>query len=182
MTQNFSFSHPIRVTDLAARKPTRFDLRLKGEELTDLAAVVGASGLSKVRFRGEIRPFGRRDWTLEGRIEADVVQPCVVSLQPVKTHVEEDVARRFLADLPTPASEEAEIPEDTDVEPLGAVIDPGNVLAEALALAMPTYPRAPDVELGEAVFTEPGHQALRDGDVKPFASLIDLRDRLAKKD
>ena len=44
----------------------------------------------------------------------------------------------------------------------------------ALALALPLYPRAAGVELGEAVFTEPGLAPLREGDLKPFAALAGL--------
>ena len=177
-----SFSHPIRVSSLGPRKPTRFDLKPDGEELADLTAAVGASSLSRVHFEGEIRPLGREDWVLEGRLTAEIVQPCIVTLDPVTTHVSEDVERRYLANPPEPAAEEAEIPEDTDMEPLGSAIDPGAVMAEALALAMPLYPRADGVEIGEQVFTEPGLPPMRDGDVKPFASLAELREKLAKKD
>jgi uncharacterized metal-binding protein YceD (DUF177 family) len=51
-------------------------------------------------------------------------------------------------------------------------------LAEALALALPLYPRAPGAELGEAAFTEPGKPVLRDEDARPFAGLAHLRDKL----
>lgn len=177
-----SFSHPIRINSLGPRKPTRFDFKPDGEELADLAAAVGASSLSGVHFRGEIRPLGREDWVLEGHLTAEVVQPCIVTLDPVTTHISEDVERRYLANPPELPAEEAEIPEDTDAEPLGSTIDPGAVMAEALALAMPLYPRAEGVEVGEQVFTEPGVAPMRDGDVKPFASLAELREKLAKKD
>ena len=49
---------------------------------------------------------------------------------------------------------------------------------EALSLAIPLYPRAEDATLGEAVFTEPGKQAMTDEDAKPFAGLASLRESL----
>lgn len=70
------------------------------------------------------------------------------------------------------------MPEDDSVEPLPDVIDVGVVATEALALALPLYPRAEGAELGEAVFTAPGEAPLRDGDLKPFAGLAALKDRL----
>jgi hypothetical protein len=52
------------------------------------------------------------------------------------------------------------------------------VLAEALALALPDYPRAPGAELGQAVFAEPGIEPLRDEALRPFAGLAAFKDRL----
>lgn len=72
------------------------------------------------------------------------------------------------------ATEAASIPSDDTQEALPEVIDAASVAIEALALALPMYPRAPGVELGEAVFTEPGKAALREGDLKPFAGLAGL--------
>jgi len=57
------------------------------------------------------------------------------------------------------------------------VIDPAAVMIEALALAMPLYPRAEGADLGEAVHAEPGVTPMRDADARPFAG---LRDRLAR--
>jgi len=47
-------------------------------------------------------------------------------------------------------------------------------MAEALALALPLYPRAPDADLGEAVFTTPGQAPMTHEAAKPFAGLADL--------
>jgi uncharacterized metal-binding protein YceD (DUF177 family) len=58
------------------------------------------------------------------------------------------------------------------------VIDVSAVMAEALALHLPLYPRAGGADLGEAVFTEPGLAPMRDEDAKPFAGLAGLRDTL----
>ena len=54
----------------------------------------------------------------------------------------------------------------------------GQVLAEALALALPDYPRGDEEVIGEQVFTEPGKEAMTDEDAKPFAGLAALRDKL----
>ncbi len=42
------------------------------------------------------------------------------------------------------------MPEDETQEPLPEIIDIGAVATEALELALPLYPRAPGVALGEA--------------------------------
>ena len=66
--------------------------------------------------------------------------------------------------------------EDGDVYD-GRGADPV-VLAEALALALPDYPRGDEEVIGEQVFTEPGKEAMTDEDAKPFAGLAALRDKL----
>ena len=173
------YLHPLRTADLAQRKPTRFSLAPEGAALEALAAAVGASALRAVSFQGELRPSGRHDWVLEGELAAEAEQPCVVTLAPVTTPIRETVRRRYLSEMPDlPEGGETEMPEDDTVEPLAGVIDPGRVMEEALALALPLYPRAPEAELGEAVFSEPGVAPLREAEVKPFAGLATRRDRL----
>lgn len=173
-------SHPVRVAALAARKPTRFELAPNAAVRVQVAAALGISALPVLRFKGELRPAGKRDYTLEAVLTARVVQPCGISLTPVTTDLSEAVLRRYLADYSLPEGDEVEMPEDDTQEPLPEVIDIGAVAVEALALALPLYPRAPGVELGEAVFAEPGAAPLRDGDVKPFAGLAALKAQLER--
>lgn len=180
MTQELPVSQPIRVADLPARKPTRFDLQPDADALPLIAAVVGADAVRKLRFKGELRPTGRHDFTLQAELGATVVQPCVVTLAPVTTRLDEQVTRHYLAEMPEPEADEAEMPEDDTAEPLPEVIDLGAVLLEALALALPLYPRAPDAELGDGSFAPPGAEPLTDEAVRPFAGLAGLRDKLSK--
>ncbi|MFC2967489.1 YceD family protein [Acidimangrovimonas pyrenivorans] len=182
MPQQLPVFHPLRVADLPARKPTRFKLRPEGETLGLIAQLVGADAVRKLSFEGALRPEGKRDFVLEARLGATVVQPCVVTLAPVTTRIEEEVVRRYLAEMPEPNGDEVEMPEDDSAEPLPEVIDPGAVMLEALALALPLYPRVPEAELGEASFAAPGTAPLTDEAVKPFAGLAGLRDKLAGKE
>ncbi len=171
----------LRVADLPQNSPTSFDMRPGAAAMAALAAELGLTGLRKLRFSGELRASGKRDWTLKAKLGATVVQDCVVTLEPVTTRIDVPVERLFSADLSTPDDEEeTEVPEDDSVEPLGSHIDPFEVMTEALALAVPDYPRKPDADLGEAVFTEPGQKAMTQEDTKPFAGLANLRDQLKK--
>lgn len=166
----------LRLADLPNRQPTAFVIEPDADERAALAAELGLSALRKLRFAGEMRPRGKRDWDLDGRLGATVVQPCVVTLDPVTTRIEEEVARRFRADMPEPpAGAEIEMPEDDSLEPLPETVDLGRVMAEALALAIPPYPRAGDSALGAAVFTEPGQAPMSDAEARPFAGLAALR-------
>ncbi len=171
-------STALRVADLSQTAPTPFEIRPESAELTALAEELGLTALRKLRFAGEIRASGKRDWVLDAMLGATVVQDCVVTLEPVTTRIDQKVQRQFLASYETPEGEEVEMPEDDTAEPLGSHIDPFEVMIEALSLAIPAYPRKEGQELGEAVFTEPGIAPMRDEDTKPFAALSALKDQL----
>lgn len=171
-------SHRIDLRARGLRKPVRFDLAPDGGARAAVAADLDLSELPAFRFSGTVRPAGR-DVVLEGVLTATVVQPCSVTLAPVTTRIDEPVTRRYVADWVEPEGDEVEVPEDVTVEPLPQAIDVAEVAIEALALALPLYPRAPGADLGEAVFAPPGVAPLRAEDVRPFAGLAALKDRLA---
>ncbi|WP_209503676.1 MULTISPECIES: DUF177 domain-containing protein [unclassified Ruegeria] len=169
-----------RVSDLPQNAPTPFDLRPATTVLEQIRQDLGLLGLRKLSFSGEVQAQGKRDWELNGKLGATVIQPCVVTLEPVTTRIDIPVYRTFLADWADPDDPEFEIPEEDESEPLGPEIDPALVMIEALSLALPQYPRKDGAELGQAAYTEPGKQAMTDDDAKPFAGLAGLRDVLKK--
>ena len=72
------------------------------------------------------------------------MQACVVSLEPVRTTVDEPVEWRFAR---PGAGAPDDLAWDQDVEPLeGAELDVGEIFAEELVLALDPYPRAADAE------------------------------------
>ena len=168
----------VRLSELPARKPHRFALEPAPEACAAVAETLGIREVRKLRFAGALAPDGNRDWRLRAELGATVVQDCVVTLEPVTTRIDEEVTRAYHADFVPPEGPEAEMPEDETAEPLPAALDLAQVMVEALALAVPPYPRAPGAETGEAVFTEPGRTPLRDADMQPFAGLAGLRDAL----
>ena len=168
------------VVDLPQNAPTTFDLRLNAEMLKTIKQKLGLLGLRKLSFSGNLCMQGKRNWTLSGKLGATVIQPCVVTLEPVTTRIETPVTRLFLADWCDPDASEFEIPEVDETEPLGTEIDPALIMVEALSLALPQYPRKEGAKLDQADYTEPGKQAITDEEVKPFASLVGLRDALKK--
>lgn len=148
-----------------------------------IAQELDLTGLRKLRFVGEVRAHGRADWILLGELGATVTQPCSVTLAPVTTRIDVPVRRVFVRDFVQDFDEpEIEMPEDDEVEPLGAWIDPDAVMIEALSLAVPDYPRAEGVSLGETVLTEPGKAAMTAEAARPFAGLADLKQKLEDGD
>jgi len=173
-------SHIFRSGALSARKPTRFALKPDAAIRAAMAADLGLLAVHAFVFEGELLPVGRQDYTLHARLSARVDQACIVTLTPVPARIEETVARRYLHDFIVPDGEETEMPEDDSAEPLPEVIDVGAVAMEALSLALPLYPRNPGAALGEVVFGPQGAEPMADDEVKPFASLAALRDKLAQ--
>ncbi len=162
-------------SDLSRRTPKRFDIAPDAAALAALAAELGALSFAKVRFAGTLAPEGRTDWRLEATLGATVVQPCVATLRPVTTRIDEPVTRRYLLDFAEPREGEAEMDADDTREPLPVTIDPDAVLRESLTLALPLYPRAPGAEASHAVGPDgPEDPAAA---LRPFAGLAALMDR-----
>lgn len=128
----------------------------------------------------DIKPWGPKGVKVEGRLRADLVQACIVTLQPVPAHIDHRFSLSFLpadaiAEDPKTVAEAEVIviyDEEDPPEPLeGHSIDFGPILAEQLALALDPYPRAPGAMLPDAV--EEGAE----NPASPFAALSKLRDK-----
>lgn len=164
------WSHIVRLDD-GSRAAEAFEILPDADARDALAERLGILGLKKLRFAGRLVPEGKRDWLLDAELGATAVQSCVVTTEPVTTRIDETVERRYLAEMPAlPEGEEVEMPDET-VEPLPASLDLGAVMAEALALALPPWPRAEGADLEESAFAEPGTRPMTDEEARPFARL-----------
>lgn len=120
--------------------------------------------------------------TLTGRMRAQVVQACVVTLEPLTATIEAPLRRCFSAAVEDEwqqyGDEREEIfldaEDDVEIDPLPpAGIDVGMVIAEQLALEIDPFPRA--------AASEGDSDALPlsdDGTARPFA---DLKSMLARR-
>ena len=102
----------LRVADLSQNDENAFELRPEVATTKLIAEELELSSLRKLSFAGRIVSIGKADWQLEARLGATVVQPCVVTLEPVTTRIDIDVVRRFVADYADPDEPEAEMPDD----------------------------------------------------------------------
>jgi len=170
----------LRLADLSKRTPTDVLLTPDAAQRGAVADVLGIPAIRKLRFEGTLSPEGKTDWRLDARLGATVVQECVATLDPVTTRIDEPIVRRYLADLPTPEAGEVEMPEDDTLEGLPATLDIAAVMIEALALALPPYPRSDAAEVAEFTVTEPGKTPMTQADLRPFAGLAALRGSLGK--
>jgi uncharacterized metal-binding protein YceD (DUF177 family) len=112
-------------------------------ELIDLPAL-SAEGHISLTDRGH----GAR---VEGIVRAEVVQACVVTLEPVPARIEEPFVRTY-SDRPgalLPGQEAVlDMEADDPPEPLiDGAVDIGEAVAETFGLALDLYPRVPGAEL-----------------------------------
>lgn len=175
----------IPVSDLRQTGSTPFLLEPNADERSALAEDLNALSLRKLHFVGEITPHGRNAWQLKADLGATVVQSCIVTLEPVTTRIDTEVTRRFVPahklNTPEPGTE-TEMTDEDDIEELGETIDLDAILAEALSLAMPAYPRKDGAEVANAQFSADGVTPIQDEEMRPFAGLASLRDKLQKDD
>jgi len=167
MTEPARSQNRFRVAQLNPRHPTAFELALDAAARAAIATELDLSALPALRFTGEIRPAPNDAWEVEARLSAKVVQPCVVTLAPVKTSISEQVHRIFSPHATTPEGDEVEMGDD-ELEPLGQVIDIEAMMIETLSLALPLYPRAQGAAL-DTPEDEPEEETR-----KPFANLAEL--------
>lgn len=163
------------------RDGVRFERKLAPKALESLAQELGLLGLRKLRFSGEIRPEGRKDWLLSAELGATVVQACIRSLEPVTSRVEDRSERLYTTnDLGQAATGEVEMPEDDRCEALGDEIDIDQVLLETLSLALPLYPMAEgSEELAQHDAAPQDAAPFSEEKTKPFAGLASLKSAMS---
>lgn len=169
----------ILMADMPKGGTRQFNLAFSAARLKEAKETLSLLDIRKVRIKGSLAPEGRKNWLLEVEVGASVTQACVVTLQPVKTRIDTRVRRLFLTDWQEPEGDSVlEMTMDEDSDPLGDLIDLEQITLEAIALALPTYPRAEGAALETKVFAEPGIKPMTEEDAKPFAGLAALRDKM----
>jgi uncharacterized metal-binding protein YceD (DUF177 family) len=114
-----------------------------------------------------------------GSFSADVVQQCVVTLEPLESTVGNTIDALFapakLLDRGAGAPN-IDAGEEDDPEPyVNGQIDLGELVAQHLGLALDPYPRKPGLEPLEREFTAPANDP--GGRSSPFAVLKSLKDK-----
>jgi len=175
-------ARPFHLSDASIRvdsMPTAgrdLTLRVDADERATLASELDVSAvnalevkLQAVRFRGGIR--------VTGRLVAEIVQPSVVTLEPVLQKLEEPIDRVFLpgGEKPFIEAADAEVFVDLEGEDMpdhfeGNEADMTLLIVETLALSIDPYPRNSGEQVPEA--------GLGDAKESPFARLKVLKDKL----
>lgn len=174
------FSYPVKVGHVSAN-PVEVKISADAAERVGLAKLWDVLEVKSLSCTFQVQRWKRDGVRLKGRVMADIVQACVVTLDPVDAHIDEPIDAVFvpegskLARLPV-ANEGGEMlldPDGPDAPEIftGDTIDAGVVAAEHAALAIDPYPRKADVAFS-------GHIESLDKDDRkpsPFAVLKDWK-------
>lgn len=162
------------VTDITERGLSRTRAATE-EERVELARELDILSCDSLNVAYEIKLRGNARYVLEGTLEADVTQACVVSLEPVAARVEEkfEVELGSAEDLvEDPVEDDVEVSSVPDIEPIeNDRIEVGVILFGVLSAALPPYPRKPGVEfdwVDPKAETDPSAAS-------PFAALAKLK-------
>ncbi len=109
-------------------------------------------------------------WRLDGRVMADAVQTCGLTLEPLPVRIDRKFSVQMVEATEHEADENAEIDLELDDDSAdqieGGSLDLGQYAVEQLALSLDPFPRKPG-----AVFEQPPEP----GEISPFAVLKGLR-------
>jgi hypothetical protein len=169
-----TFSHVFNLSRLG-RAGERVSLTARGEELHYIAAWAGVRAVEAFTATIELQKLSPSSFTYEATLRADIVQDCVVTLEPLRFTIEREVRRELhlLEGRPALADGEVVVDPGSDAEDVVEEIaslhyDLATPLLEELALAIDPYPRAPGV-----AFAPPSEPDARPE--SPFAVLKNLK-------
>ena len=176
MTNHPEFSRLVAIEGIIPDKVRPENVAATAEECAALAKRFDLQSLSGLKAKLTILRVSEGNIIrVEGDIEAEVVQTCVVSLQGVPSEIKAHFDTYFTEDGKEGFEHEQlfsiEVDEDLpDMVINGGMLDLGELTAQYLSLELDPYPRAPGVSLA-AQLTEIG------GDTKnrPFQILQKLK-------
>ncbi|TVR98716.1 MAG: DUF177 domain-containing protein [Rhodospirillales bacterium] len=177
------FSRPLAVATVPPGGRS-FRIEARADECEALARRFALLAIGAFSAEGTIQPQQQaRRFRLVGRLRAEVVQQCVVTLDPVAASVDVGFERTYGANVadewgghPPPGEEVVlTLAADADLaEPLmDGMIDLGEAAAEELALALDPFPRRPDATFPGLTVAGAEEEAASNN---PFGVLSALRD------
>ncbi|MEM0942831.1 MAG: DUF177 domain-containing protein [Pseudomonadota bacterium] len=171
--------HPLPVARLARDGETPVSLAPEADALERVRVFLGLESLTGLSFEGQVAASGEAGWMISGRLQAELAQACIVTLEPVAEVIDEAVTRLYLPEGQIVPEEDVTVgPEDDAPDPFTDTLDLGALVVETLALAIDPYPRAKGAALERHLFAAPGVKPMTDEEARPFAALAALKDKL----
>lgn len=163
------FSRPVRVEELESGDEIGREIEADESERAALATRLGLVQMNSLSAEVTLRRLpGGVLIGASGRLTADVVQSCVVTMAPVSGHIDENFEELFAPEGYEPGEheEDGDVPEIFD----GHEIDIGELAAQLLSLSLDPYPRAPDA----AAPPQAGGKATVSERRRPFEGLAEM--------
>jgi uncharacterized metal-binding protein YceD (DUF177 family) len=172
--QPFSFAVSVSQIPAGGR---HFRVGADDQQRRAIAAALGITEVEMLSAELEVRPVGTDAFSVRGTLNGTVVQTDVVTLEPIRQELAEEIDLTLVPATAGSASKKKRAPhaEEGDEEGderdvySGGRIDLGAIIYEHLALGLDPYPRSPGVEFS-------GHVEDREDSAdSPFAALAALK-------
>ncbi len=176
MSEHLPFQELYDLGDLG-RGTAELRLTADADQRARIAKWADIQGVESFAAEVVLRKHAANSFSFDAELTADIVQDCVVTLEPVRSHIERHIHRelhlahhmRHRSDTTIALSQHAgedDVPEEID----SLEYDLAGPLLEELVLAIDPYPRAPGVE-----FAAPEPAAPEPKPESPFAVLKSLK-------
>ena len=170
-----SFSFPIHVQGLSG-KPVIVHIEAGPDELRDMRERWAVAGLESATADVEVSRWKRDGVRIKGHVRADIVQTCVVTLDPVESRIDRSFEALFVPENSKLTRRETIENGEMMVDPegpdapetfAGDTIDVGPVCEEFIVLAIDPYPR----KEGAIFETETDYNPVPEDRSSPFSEL-----------
>lgn len=161
MTRPNPITETVRLNEIGTGLERRIEP--DGEARMRVARALDLASLDAFAAEMRVEP-NRAGWHLSGRVQAEAVQTCGITLEPLPVSIDERFGIDLVEEAEAEPDEEVEISLDDDAPDVikDAKIDLGQYAFEQLALHLDPFPRKPG-----AVFVQPEEPA----EISPFAVL-----------
>lgn len=173
------FSYPVKVAHVSANA-VRVTIEADEAEREGLAKLWKVLSVRSLKAELQVSRWKRDGVRIKGTVEGEIVQACVVTLEPVESRISESLEQVFvpegskLARLVLDGQGEMVLDPDGPDAPepfVGDTIDAGALVAEFAAMAIDPYPRKTGVEFA-GHSEDAGAEIIRPS---PFAVLKDWK-------
>ncbi len=164
------WSFPVAVDEIP-ETGRHYDIAADDSARAAIAALAGVEAVPDLVARFDLARFGQAGLAVTGVVCAHVDQLCVLTLEPMRSAIEEPIDLTFLPQEERAAEAshvEAPIEEEGPEPLLNGAVDLGALATEFFILGIDPYPRKPG-----AVFEPPGEA--QDPSAHPFAALAALK-------
>ena len=173
----------IKFANLNTVRTNSFHWKSDAIDNSKIAKQLDLLSVEKIDFKGKISAHGKKKWLLSGKLGATALQQCVVTLEAVKCRIDEKIKRIYIPVEEIPSLEkddgrDVELELDENLEPLTNSLDLSTIALEALALALPDYPRSNNAEYVTRSIGIDDQIVEEENIQNPFAILNTLKEKL----
>lgn len=174
-----AFSYRVKVGHVSAN-PVQVRVEADARERAALADLWKVEAVNRLKADLQINRWKKDGIRIRGQVDGELVQACVVTLEPVVTEIRQEIDQIFvpegskLARIVTDEAGEMLLdPEGPDLPEtfVGDTIDAGALVAEFAALGIDPYPKKPGAQFAGHIESD----GADDRRPSPFAALKDWK-------